>query len=272
MMKFVSFDLYNEYSVSKKCPDLYGFLDAYLVDDGKKHPAILVCPGGGYEMLAGHEITPVAQKFVESGFNAFVLKYSLAPNFYPVQLSEAVMAMDFIKSNALTFNVVKDKVACLGFSAGGHLASCLATIGCDDAVKNYIGKEVNARPDASLLLYPVINLDDKITHAGTSANVSGGSDELKTYLSTEKRVDKSTPPTFIATTATDTTVPAANTLRYADALAENDVNFELHVFPEGWHGMGLGDNPETPEDAVYMDRYARWQPLAVEFLKIKHGF
>lgn len=271
-MKTVCIDLYKEYCINKNRPELIGYLDAYLIDDGEKHPAILVCPGGGYEMLAGHECTPVAKKFVESGFNAFVLRYSLAPEAYPVQLSEAVMAMDYVRSNAESLGVLSDKVACIGFSAGGHLASCLATLGCDDAVQNYIGKAVNARPDASILLYPVINLDDKITHAGTSQNVSGGSEALKTYLSTEKRVDRSTPPTFIATTATDAAVPAMNSLRYAAALAENDINYELHVFPEGWHGMGLGDNPETEEDAAYMDRFARWFPLAVEFLKIKHGF
>ena len=272
-MKVLHFDLYEEYSIAKSKTEIYGFLDAYLIDDGTVRPAVLVCPGGGYGMLAKHECEPVAKRFAEFGFNAFVLKYSLAPHSYPVQLAEAVMAMGFIRDRAKELCVDANKVACLGFSAGGHLASTLATIGCDDAVKSYIGREINARPNASLLVYPVINLDGEIAHGGSAENVSGGDENLKAYLSTEKRVDKNTPPTFIVTVATDDCVSCENSLRYAVALAENGVNFELHVLPDGWHGMGLGnDDPETPEDAACMDRYARWQQFAVEFLKTKHGF
>lgn len=271
-MKLAEFDLYQEYSVAKSHENSNGTLCAYLLDDGKMHPAVLITPGGGYGMLAEHEGKDVAERFVRDGFNAFVLKYSLAPCAYPVQLAEAVMAMGFIRQKADEFGVISDKVASLGFSAGGHLASTLATIGCDKAVEGYIGRHVDARPDASVLVYPVINLDSPFAHQNSAERVSGNNDELKRYLSTEKRVSVDTPPTFLAHLSTDETVPVQNTLSYATALANNGVNFELHVFPEGWHGLGLGDNPETSEDKIYFERWSRWQPMVVEFLRTKHGF
>ena len=265
-MKIIGFDLYNEYSLAKK-DGITGTLTAYLCDDGATHPALLVIPGGGYRSLAPHEGVDIAHAFCQKGFNCFELTYSLAPNAYPVQLSESVMALDLIRARADEFCIDKSKVAVIGFSAGGHLASTLATIGCDARVEKYVGKRLNTVPNAALLLYPVINLDSEIAHVGSADNVSGGDAELKAYLSTEKRVDKNTPPTFLAHAQTDETVPYQNSLVFADALAKSNVPYELHVFPDGWHGMGLG----TEDDDEASRSWSTWVDMALAFLK-KHNF
>lgn len=268
-MKKLSFNLYDEYAL--RYENCVGELTALLHDDGKEHSAILIFPGGAYSFCSDREKENVALRFFSEGMNAFYLEYTVDPAGYPVQLSEAVMAMDFIRANAQKFGVVKDKVAVLGFSAGGHLASTLSTVCCDGEVERYVGRRLDGKPNATLLLYPVINLTD-ITHHDTSMTVSGDRDEIREYLSTEKRVDKDTPPAFICTTATDDAVPAENSLRYATALARAGVNYELHVFPAGWHGLGLADEePEVPEDAPIFERFKTWVPSSVEFLRL-HGF
>ena len=260
-MKTVRFDLYDEYALVKG-DGKDGALTAFLHEDGVARPAMIIIPGGGYTFLAYDKCLPVVEPYFKMGFNCFMLSYSLAPNAYPVQLAEAVMAVDLIRTRAKELGVDGESIAVIGFSAGGHLAASLATIGCDKRVEEYVGSGLNAAHRTSILIYPVISMEEDVQHTESAQNVSGGDDEIKQYLSVEKHVNATTPPTFVAHAITDEVVSSMNSLRYAEALSRAGVRFELHVFPAGKHGMVF---PEMKDYASR--RWSEWLDLTMKFLQ-----
>ena len=228
---------------------------------------MLIVPGGGYSFCSEREREPIANYYIAEGFQSFTLDYSVAPVKYPQQLIEGCMAVAFIKENAEKFYVDKNHVATIGFSAGGHLAGMLATITGEQVVKDALGDRANlTRPDAVILAYPVITFGE-FAHKGSADNLCGDNNDLKEYLSLEKRVDKNSSPAFIWATANDGGVPSENSLMMAMAYKKNNVPFELHVFENGAHGLSLA-NEEV--DAVNVPVQA-WKGACATWLKSR-GF
>ncbi len=216
-------------------------------------PAVLILPGGGYEYTSGREAEPVAFKFLAQGYSAFVLRYSCAPAKYPQAFIEACLAMVYIRENAKEYDIISDKVLSIGFSAGGHLCGCLATL-TGESVLDFLGdKKPLARPNACALMYPVITSGVK-SHGGSINNVSGGDEKLKEFLSLEKRVTKESVPAYIFATNMDACVPSKNALLMACAYEENGVPFTLHILEKGHHGLSVNDltsdAPETLEERL----------------------
>lgn len=219
---------------------------------------VVILPGGAYRGLAEHEGFGYAQMLNMYGITAFVLKYRVAPNCFPSPLSDARRAMRFVRAKAVEFNLNKDKILVMGSSAGGHLAALLCTykgeIGepCDDLYKEPY------QPNGQILCYPVIVCDERFSHKGSYQNLLGEEYENKEKYSPELLVHEETPPAFIWHTAPDSGVNCINSYRYAEALANKNILCELHVFPEGGHGLGT---------ASELPHVAQWTRLLENWLK-----
>ncbi len=222
------------------------------------HGHVLVLPGGGYQGLADHEGPTIAERLNAAGFDASVLRYRLgsAGHRHPDMLHDAQRAMRLVRQRLEADGVPGRRVAVLGFSAGGHLASTLAVHHdappgeADDLVGDY-----PARPDAAVLCYAVIDMAGPAAHAGSRTALLGeqreGDVALRERLSTHRHVTAQTPPTFLWHTADDAGVPVANCLMFANACAEHGVPVELHVYESGPHGLGLA--PDNPSVATWID-------------------
>lgn len=236
-------------------------LTPYLLEDGKKHGAVIVCPGGGYSHKAAHEGGPIAQRLNEQGINALVLDYRVAPYRHPAPLLDALRAIRYVRYHAEKLGVLPDKIGILGFSAGGHLTCTAATLydkGNPEA-EDPIDR-VSARPDVFIPCYPVASLAH-FWHQGSANNLLGDQQDMATLrkLTAEYQVTEDTPPAFIWHTAEDNAVPVENSLRLAKALVGHNVPVSMHIFPYGPHGVGLG-NEESP-------LAEQWSYLLGEFLK-----
>ncbi|MEC5126906.1 alpha/beta hydrolase [Verrucomicrobiales bacterium BCK34] len=209
--------------------------------------AVVICPGGGYGGLAkDHEGHQPAQWFNEQGVSAFVLQYRLGSqgHHYPTELADVQRAIRWVRSQAGEFDLATDRIAVMGFSAGGHLASMAATLYDEKAYEASDAiDEVSARPDFAILCYPVISMDSDITHKGSRNNLLGPDkatdDDFAAKLSSEKNVTAETPPTFLFQTNADTAVPAENATRFFLACREHGVPVEYHCYQNGPHGVGL---------------------------------
>jgi acetyl esterase/lipase len=232
--------------------------------------AVVVCPGGGYAMLAtDHEGKQVAAWLNSVGVTAAVLKYRLGPRYHhPAMLQDAARAIRTVRARAQEWGVDPRRVAILGFSAGGHLASTAGThfdAGNPDA-SDPVERE-SSRPDRMILVYPVIALATPYGHAGSKRNLLGEDPpaDLVESLSNETQVRKDTPPTFLAHTDEDTGVPPENSLLFALALRKAKVPLELHVFEKGPHGLGLGGGREGLTGNL--PAFALWPKLCEAWLK-----
>jgi acetyl esterase/lipase len=237
--------------------------------------AILICPGGGYGFLAtDHEGKQVAEWLNSLGIAGVVLKYRLAPKYkHPAPLDDARRAIRMIRWKAKDWGLDPGRVGVLGFSAGGHLASTLATQFREahplpgDAINGF-----SERPDVAILVYPVVSLTAEYSHKGSAKNLLGpnATKEQLAELSSETRVTEKTPPTFLAHTLADTGVPMENSLAFAVALRKHKVPFELHIFERGQHGLGLGKGAKrfnvAPEPS-----FEAWPVLCATWLKAR-GF
>lgn len=254
------------------------YLKAYVCQKMPKNyknerKAILIIPGGGYsEVCDDREGDTIARAFLAKGFNAFVLRYSVKPNatdFRP--LIQAATAVKYIRENAEHFSIDPDHVYVIGFSAGGHLAGSTGVFWNHPRVKEALGDAPEGinRPTGMILCYPVISAGEK-AHRGSFHNLCGSTEatqeEMDVY-SLENFVDSTTPPAFIWHTFTDNCVPVENALLISSALRENDVPFELHIYPEGRHGMSLA-TPETSggNDGPMYEHIRTWFDLAVQWI------
>lgn len=225
-------------------------LTAYLPDPANATgAAVVICPGGGYCALADHEGEGYALWFAEHGITPFVLKYRLGSAGYrhPIMLQDAARALRTVRANAACWNVDPTRIAIIGSSAGGHLASTLLTHfdAGDPKAADPIDR-VSSRPDLGILCYAVITMTEK-THGGSRDNLLGEnpSKELIDFLSSEKQVTPQTPPCFVWHTGEDGAVPVENSIEFARALRANGVPFDLHIYQKGPHGIGLVD-PASP--------------------------
>jgi acetyl esterase/lipase len=224
-------------------------------------PAVVVCPGGGYQNLASnHEGRQVANFLNSLGIAAFVLKYRLGPKYHhPVELDDAQRAIRTLRSHAAEWRLDPVRIGIMGFSAGGHLAMSASTWA--DSGKPQASDAIDrasSRPDFAVLGYPVISMTAEWTHKGSQRNLLGDTPdpELARRLSGENAVTKDTPPTFIFQTNEDTTVPAENAVAYYLALRKAGVPAELHVFEKGAHGVGLAN--DIPALAPWSSLLATW--------------
>lgn len=234
-------------------PDTSDFLPSlspYLLKTSKLHGAVIIFPGGGYTGRAEHEGEPIARWLNEIGLSAFVVHYRVAPAKHPYPLMDAKRAMKLVRHHAAVWNLDPQRIGVLGFSAGGHLAASLSThFDSGDADAEDPIETQSSRPDAAVLCYPVISFGEH-RHHGSMQNLLGEHppEHLKQDLSNELMVTPHTPTTFLWHTADDEGVPVENSLLYAGALSKQKVPFELHVFPEGRHGLGLAsDDPSVSQ-------------------------
>ena len=217
--------------------------------------AVIICPGGGYAILAyDWEGTDIAKLLNAKGIAAFVLKYRLpdplsstAPDQVP--LMDAKQAMRIVRARATEWNVNPNKIGIMGFSAGGHLASTFST-----------HFEENTKPNFSILIYPVISMDKSITHMGSRNNLIGNNptNAMIKWYSNELQVTSNTPPTFLIHATDDDVVPVENSLLYYQALKVNKVPTEMHIYPAGGHGFGLANGNKSLES---------WPSLMIEWIK-----
>ncbi len=235
----------------------------YRPENKTTDAAVVICPGGGYSILAyDHEGTELAEWFNARGMTAVVLKYRLPEreNFENVSirpLQDAQAAIRLVRKNAQKYGLAKDKIGIMGFSAGGHLAATASTL-----FKTQVGEitdpSVSVRPDFSLLIYPVISFDDEITHAGSKENLIGKnpSKEDEIRFSLEKQVGPDTPPAFLVSTTDDWVVPE-NSIAYFLACKKNKVPVEMHIYEKGGHGYALKDRQLGPVQS-WPDRMEAW--------------
>ncbi|MBZ9630057.1 alpha/beta hydrolase fold domain-containing protein [Salegentibacter sp. LM13S] len=221
-------------------------LKIFLTENPGKNASILILPGGGYSHLSVEKEGRKVAKWANSlGLNAFVLHYrlpsdeimedkSLAP------LADAQQAMRLIRNKAKDWNLNPDQIGVLGFSAGGHLAASLSTRFEEKIASEDQG--ISARPDFSILIYPVISMMNEFTHKGSQESLLGknADEDLLRKFSNEYLVSAQTPPSFLVHATDDKAVPVENSLEYYKALKENNVPVEMHVFEDGGHGFGLG--------------------------------
>jgi acetyl esterase/lipase len=206
--------------------------------------AVIVIPGGSYGYLASnHEGRQVANWLNAMGITAFVLKYRLGPRYHhPVELSDAQRAIRLVRARAMEFSVAPNRIGVMGFSAGGHLASTTEThFDSGNAQSTDPVERVSSRPDFAVLAYPVISLVAEYTHQRSRKNLLGENPkpELARELSGELNVTPQTPPTFLFSSSTDTTVPPENSVAFYLALRNAGVPAELHIFEKAPHGVGL---------------------------------
>lgn len=212
-------------------PSIRVFLPSKQLATGR---VVVACPGGGYGQLAyRHEGYDWAPYFNQQGIALVVLKYRMPKGGHrEVPYSDAEEALKIVRDSAEVWNINPHDVGIMGFSAGGHLASTLAT-----------HAKASVRPNFQLLFYPVITMDKSYTHMGSRNNLLGAevSAELEAQYSNEKRVTKETPRAFIVYSDDDKGVPPANGVNYYLALHKNEVPASLHIYPSGGHGWGLND-------------------------------
>ena len=225
-------------------PELFVFLS------GKPDaPTLLMCPGGGYEGVAiQHEGTFLSTPLNEHGVNLAVLKYRMPNGNSGVPAEDVNRAFEILKENASEWGINPDRIGIGGASAGGHLASTVATH----------PELTDLKPAFQVLLYPVVSMKEGVTHQGSRLHLIGDNptEELIDYYTNELHVTPQTPQAFIAVSGDDTGVPAKNSIDYFNALTANGVPVSLHVYPQGGHGWGY--RPGTTHSDVWMTELLYW--------------
>lgn len=234
----------------------------------KKRPAVIVCPGGGYNSRSRREAEPIVMNYCAAGFHCFLLEYSVAPTGYPGPLCELSWAVGKVRSMADEYQIDSEKIFVCGFSAGGHLAASLGVYHTDPIIRKYSGtvKDEN-RPNGLILCYPVITGEDGKTHDGTKMRFTEGlkPEKLK-YFSLENHVNKDTPKCFIWHTFSDDSVPVHSSMRFAQALLLNNIEYELHIYPKGRHGLSLGTKQTTVKAKNYVPYVSDWMEMSIKWI------
>jgi acetyl esterase/lipase len=220
-------------------------IDLYLPAANPTHSAVLVIPGGGYsKVVADREGAAPAQWLAQRGVAAFVLHYRVAPYRYPAPIADAQRAMRLLRGKAADFGFSADHLGAWGFSAGGHIASILATLS-DNGVSSSPDPVEHAsdRPDFVILAYPVISMKTDFGHADSRQHLLGPMPNPAdvALLSAEDHVTPTSPPAFVFTTNDDDVVPSQNSMLYVAACQRAGVPVEFHMFEHGHHGVDLAE-------------------------------
>jgi len=234
-------------------------------DDNVKRPCVIICPGGGYWILAaGHEGVDVAKYFNSIGMNAMVVKYRIPNDKNQVDksiapLQDVQQAFYLARKNATAWGIDETKIGVMGFSAGGHLAATAATHFNEVKIENK--ENLSLRPDFQILIYPVISFKP-FGHSGSTQQLIGAnpSEAQIQYFSNETQVSKSSPIAFIAHAKDDDVVPVKNAEIYNQALLQHQVSAKLVLFEIGGHGFGMQNKKEQKQ----------WPPLLEAWLHENH--
>jgi acetyl esterase/lipase len=280
-------------------------LTTYLIDDstelmnGKKRPAIIICPGGAYMSCSDREAEPVALRFAAMGYHTFVLKYStyfkgklVVPDLnqellvqehcqYPNPMRDIGKSMLIIKEQEEVWLIDTEKIAICGFSAGAHNCAMYATHWNSPLLTDYFQKPAEMmRPSAVILGYTLSDYifmknseKDELQHLvfehSNTAFLGNKNPDNETFelVSPVKWVTKNTPPMFLWGTASDELVPVQHTIKLADALAQNKVPFAMHIFEDGNHGLSLATQASAQFQSQIDTTAAKWVELAEKWLE-----
>ena len=223
--------------------------------------AVVVFAGGGYVCKADHEGPVMGEWLQAAGITAFVADYRVAPYKHPAQIADAMRAVRYARYFSDKYGFDSDKIAVMGFSAGGHLAGSVSVHYDKEMYEptDRVDRE-SCRPNASILCYPVIDMGE-YRHDGSRQNLLGPrpTEKMTELMSLYKQVNEDTPEAFIWHTSSDEVVPVMNSLLYAEALAKNNVPYEMHIYPIGHHGLGLSG--ELPYVAKWTEDLKAWLKL-----------
>lgn len=280
-------------------PSSYGAqisMDVYVpnvsreIEPDIQRPAIVVCPGGGYHFCSEREAEPIALRFLTEGFNVFVVWYRVhcfegealrdheAAQWYstatdhrfPMPQHDAASCVAYVRKHAQEYHTDPNRIAIMGFSAGGHLAASLAGLWHHADLWQELGlTPEDVKPNAAVLSYPVI-VADKDAHRGSFEHLTNVKDvEAHQPYSVLNWVTENYPPTFLWHTFTDGAVPVQNSIRMAHALADCGVLTELHIFPQGVHGLSLCNDITAARSntAVHQPECECWPSMAARFLR-----
>ena len=210
------------------------WLRIYLPEKNTSGQMVIICPGGAYALLSTRTEGELAARWLcERGIAACVVWYRMPNRHDTVPLTDVQNAFRFCRHHASEWGV--EQIGVMGFSAGGHLAASASTL--------YVDKVT--RPDFSILFYPVITMEEGLTHEGTMYNLTGKDPVLRELYSLENRVTAGTPPAILLLSSDDRVVPPENSLRYLRALKEHGVPAQIHSFPSGGHGWGFAAKAYT---------------------------
>jgi acetyl esterase/lipase len=271
-MQTFTLDIWDGFTYKGDLDDkFHPTLDAYVLKSNTLRPGVLVLPGSGYKQCSPREAEALALRFNAAGCHAFVLWYSCAPRRHPVPILDCGRAFTIIRENAAKWGLDSGRLAMMGFSAGGHLALS-QTIFRDRDFASAPGI-VNSlcRADALMLCYPVIS-SGEFAHQGSFTNLLGDNPDsgLKELLSLEKQVNKSLPPVFLWHTCADQAVPVENSLLLVAALRRAGVPLEMHIFPDGKHGLSLAVKETEAGDPQNVNPHAaQWFGLCENWLKLQ---
>ncbi|PCS00391.1 alpha/beta hydrolase [Lactococcus fujiensis] len=227
--------------------------------DHRSQPAVIICPGGGYKVIAEREAEPLALAFSSQGFQVFILNYTVmskgtTENFLNQDIEELHEGLELIRENKTKWEIDEDNIFLLGCSAGGHVVS------------RYCNFNLAKKPKGVLLCYPVTSLSfgwPKDFH-----HFNFEIEDLESYNACEM-VNPDTPPTFIWHTINDKTVPVYNTLKYCERLSKYNVSVEAHIFDDGPHGLSLATRASSPNDSLLNDDVSRWFNFALQWINRK---
>lgn len=250
--------------------DKDAYLEIYIADKitDLTRSAVLVIPGGAYSAVCKErEGEPIGMAFMPYGYNAFVLKYSCKKKPFPSHLIQASKAMKHIRDNAEKYNIDPEKVFAAGFSAGGHLAASLGTMWDKKEIYDEIDMPLGYnKPNGMMLIYPVLS-----DHFGSFKNLlmkENPTEEELAMCNIDNYVNENSSPAFIVHTSNDEVVPVKNSISLANKLAEQGIKFELHIFPDGPHGVALGnDVTRCGVEKWENEAIAKWVESAVFWAK-----
>lgn len=249
------------------------FLTTYFIESNseikeRKRPLFLICPGGAYMSISDREGEPIALRFVAEGYHAAVLTYSIYPYAtYPTALIEVGKAVSMLRENADEWLIDTDKIILVGFSAGGHLAASYSCFWSGDVAALLDCDRELIKPNGLILGYPVIS-SGKYASRYSFINLLGDKyDDLIGKMSLEHQVNGDNPPTFIWHTKTDEAVPYQNSELFAKALEDKGIPVELHLYPEGKHGVALANEVTAIDDSQIVPSCQDWIERAIKWIE-----
>lgn len=261
-----SLDIWGDIEYKYKSDGFIPTLDSFILKGNRKRPAIIVLPGGGYNHLSEREGEAIAIQYNAMGYHAFVLNYSVAPRRHPQPLLDLSRSICLLRENAEAFNIDSDKIAVSGFSSGGHLAACIGA----HWNKPYLIKQEGItqglnKPNALILSYAVITGGQYTSRDSFTYLLDKDAPESDyEEMSIENNITDDMPPCFIWHTLTDNVVPVENSFLIAKALKQKNIPFELHIYPEGPHGLALA----TPETEKLQKGVESWLQLCKTWIDI----